>query len=45
MTRRALRLLLRRRLLHARAAITIGGATGALMSSHAALVVRLAHRR
>ena len=45
MTRTALRLLLRRRLLHARATVTIRGATGALVSSHAALVLRLVHRR
>ena len=45
MTRRALRLLLRKRVLHARATVTIRGATGALVSSHAALVVRLARRR
>jgi len=45
MTRRALRLLRRKHVLHARATGTIRGATGALVSSHAALVVRLAHRR
>jgi hypothetical protein len=42
---RARRLLLRRRVLHASATVTMRGATGALQSSRAALTLRLARRR